>query len=55
MNFAMIYAELLQAGRVNVARDMWPRLADFVRYCRARGVELRGGFEEGKEIVIFLK
>lgn len=55
MNFETLYTALVEAGRVTITRDMWPRLAEFVYYCRARGVELRGGFEVGDGIEIFLK
>lgn len=55
MNFDALYIALIEAGRVTVSREMWPRLADFVRYCRERGAELRGGFEDGHDIILFLK
>lgn len=55
MDFATIYAAMVDNGRVTVSREMWPILAEFVRYCRKRGAELRGGFEDGNKIILFLK
>ena len=55
MDFVTIYSALVENGSVTVSREMWPRLAEFVRYCRKRGAELRGGFEDGNKIILFLK
>lgn len=55
MKYNILYNELIERDRVTIARDMWPELAAFVKYCRARGAELRGGFENGCAITIHLK
>lgn len=55
MDFATIYAALVEDGHVTVPRNMRPRLTEFVKYCRERGTRLKGFIEEGNGIVIFLK
>lgn len=55
MKYDVLYSELLARDCVTVSREMWPALADFVKYCRARGVELRGGFQTAEGIQVFIK
>ncbi len=55
MKYDILYNELITYGGVTIARDMWPKLTTFVKYCKARGAELRGGFENGSGIMLYLK
>ncbi len=55
MKYDVLYSELLARDCVTITREMWPELSQFIKYCRGRGTELRGGFENGVGVTLFLK